>query len=145
MSSGAQKKKKLKWRRTSSSCGWVIRHYRAWWCGSSVVKLWAIITPRTTVYIPVPVGEWVNLSIKNKKKKRLTRCSFLHESHVVAIRGWPLLLWLSAEGRALSGSVRWDGYDETGRDGQVESVSPAYVTISNKTNGPFAKADQIKC
>jgi hypothetical protein len=84
----------------------------------------------------------LNLRLKIKK---LTRCSFLHESHVVAIRGWPHLLRLSGEGRALSGSVTWDGYDETGRDGQVESVSPAYVTISNRTSGPLAKLDQIKC
>lgn len=35
--------------------------------------------------------------------------------------------------------------DETGRDGQVESVSPAQITISNKTSGSFADLHQMGC
>jgi hypothetical protein len=68
--------------------------------GSCVMRLRAIITPRSIVYIPLPVSV---SELTRPLNKKLTRCSFLH---VVAERGWPLLLWLSAEGRALSGSVR---------------------------------------
>ena len=65
--------------------------------GSSVVRVWDIIMPRTAVYFPLPVSVSELTLLLNKK---LTRCSFLHESHVVPVRGWPLLLWPSAEGRA---------------------------------------------
>jgi hypothetical protein len=78
-------------------------------------------------------------------RRQPSRCGFSYESHVVGTKGWPLLLWLSAVCRALSESVRWDDYGETGRDRQVESVSPAKITISNKTRGPLAKLHQISC